>query len=176
MRKILFAIIAVITFMTTCFAVSADLDTYILFGDADNNKVVNAADALLVLEITAKKTKMDDSFSIRQNDYDKNYQIDVNDALGILKISAKLEKNRIIEDPEAFLGESKYINGYPENDFFSHCTLVDKACSLEEGTSSNIGWRVEIYEYRDGDKQNNIPVVGQISDVGFDKVYWELRW
>lgn len=60
-----------------------------LLGDVDDNKVIDAADALLVLQHAAKLTTLDDVQSLAAN-VDTNDSIDAADALLILQYAAKI--------------------------------------------------------------------------------------
>lgn len=148
---------------------------YMLKGDADNNDVVDAEDALNILKISAKLQDYGDKFSIRKNDFDNNYKIDANDALSVLKTAAKLEEIRTIDDPENFYDTVNYINGYPEYDFINGYLHRDVKFTIEEGKTWDIHTYLEMYKYENSNGNGN-RAYAKVREDGFDKLYWELRW
>lgn len=149
---------------------------YMLLGDADNNNIVDASDALRILKIIAHIENMGNDFSIRKNDYDNNYKIDAKDALAVLKIAADLVDGRVIYDPQNFFGRINYINGYPENDFISGSLTSGILYTLDEGECVKKLSCLGIEKYENGIKSDDNIAKAYIEDVDFDKIYWELRW
>lgn len=73
-----------------------DGDGGFYYGDADLSKIVDAADALMVLKHAAKLELIKDGLALDLSDVNHDNNIDASDALEILKIAAKLRSMEIM--------------------------------------------------------------------------------
>ena len=70
---------------------------WFLYGDADENETIDAADALIILKVAAKMQEIDDAKKIVV-DVDGNGVVDSADALQVLKKAAKLIEKFPVEE------------------------------------------------------------------------------
>ena len=70
-------------------------DLFFMLGDADNNRYISAADARIVLRISAKLEKVKDNLMFIRCDVNKDGKITAKDARSILRVSAKLQDSFI---------------------------------------------------------------------------------
>lgn len=176
LNKIVYGIICftcffIITF--NCEAVESldeysDTDGYILMGDANNDKKVNADDALLLLKIIANLEPVDSHFSIRKNDFNSDYKVNTDDVLHILKIAVKLEKLQTKDDPNNYYDNMEYINGYPSIDYMK----VENGENLYSPMYLD-QWKTYIFKFLPEYKGSTINL-NQQEDIL--KIYWATIW